>query len=112
MNNTIKTLGLVGSLAIAGTGCSRQPVNLTHVKLGGNSYVDRPEVVCAFYDSEGNRTPIVNRDINFDQKAAYDENGPRYQGDYNVNAYQDSFLGIKGRIIGTNFVDNTKQYKQ
>ncbi len=86
-NKLLKTLGLAIPLAIAGAGCSRTPLTLKNVGLGGNSYVDKPEVVCAFYDSDNNRTPVINRDPNFDQKKAYDTKGPRIQGQYNVTGY-------------------------
>jgi len=84
----LQTLGLVGALAFAGAGCSRTPIELKNVKYGG--YMSPPEesdVACAFYDSEGDRTPVF-----VDQKVfnanVYDVKGPRLQGNYNVSGYR------------------------
>lgn len=105
MNKKIKT-GLAGILTAGALflGCSqnREPFELKDVAHGGNSYVGRPDVVCAFYDSNGERFPVVNRDRSFDQSEAYDANGPRFQGRYDVSGYKTS--GLFGGTYATNIV--------
>jgi len=99
----VSALTLLAGVTLKIEGCSRTPIELKNVGIGDNDY-EGLEAICTFYDSDGNKTPVINRDLNFNQKGAYDVKGPRLQGNYNVSAYQDSFLGLKDTVIATNIV--------
>lgn len=90
MKNKI-ILGGIGVLALAVLGLSelkRTPIELNEVGFGGYS-LDRPNTVLAFYDSQGKRFPIANKDENFECAQEYDKNGLRIQGNYNVRGYKN-----------------------
>jgi len=105
-NKLLQTLGLVGALAVAGTGCSKkEPFELRNADYGGNMY-DAGSALCAFYRSDGiypgenmpNRYVVRNEDRKFDQSKRYDPKGPHLQGKYNILGYTT----FSGENVATN----------
>jgi hypothetical protein len=89
MVKKIVACGLASLLVGGALSLKRSPIELNDVSLGGYSYSDRPNVALVFYDNEGTRFPIINKDKDFDHVNSYDANGPRVQGDYNVRGHKN-----------------------